>query len=485
MLISTLLIGGCNRGNEPGPAVKSESAESTTAISPAVTAVQARAIAGKALIYGFPMVVNYKAMYNYVLNEESPDYKGPFNQKACDARVFTPDDKAVVTPNSDTPYCMFWIDLRSEPMVLTVPEIEQDRFYHFQFVDLYTHNSAYVGTLETGNGAGSYLVTGPDWDGNIPEGIDDIIRSETAFVFIVVRTQLFNPGDLEMVREIQQSYNMQLLSTFAGTPAPAVVELPDFPEWVEGSQFDERFFGYLDFMMSLLGKPGEGEQPLWDALASLGIGPENTFDYALLSIEKQDALKAGIRDGFGEIEQFIQQHKNDPLVSAKIFGTREFLTQSARAHYGMEAPDILRSVAADRGLFGNSAVEAIYPTYLVDADQQPLDTASNRYSLTFEKGKLPPVRAFWSLTMYDGKTQLFIENPLDRYLLNSTMMDQYKLEADGSLVLHITKESPGEDLEDNWLPAPDGPFYMVLRLYGPKAEALEGAWTPPPVQKAN
>jgi len=444
-----------------------------------VTPEEARAIAKEAYVYGFPMVMNYKTIYNYVVDTENPEYKGPFNQLACEARLFTPDDKAVVTPNADTPYCMFWLDLGAEPMVLTVPEMEPERFYHFQLIDLYTHNFGYVGTLTTGNEAGTYLIAGPDWHGEKPEGITGVIRSETDIVFNVTRTQLFGPDDLAKVKEIQGSYGMQPLSAFLGTNAPAAKAIPDLPVWVEGSQFDERFFGYLDLMMALLQRPGDGEKPLWDGLARLGIGPENTFDFAALPTEIQEALKVGVQEGFGEIEEFIGENASDPLVSGKTFGTREFLTASAKTNYELETPSLLRSVAAHLGLYGNSAAEAIYPTYLADADQQPLDASANRYTVTFETGKLPPVKAFWSLTMYDGKTQLFIENPLDRYLLSSTMMEQFQLEEDGSLSLLIQKDSPGKAKQSNWLPAPDGPFYMVLRLYGPEESALQGEWTAP------
>jgi hypothetical protein len=463
VLATTLIISGCGVGG-----------------GVSITPEEAKAITKEAYIYGFPMVMNYKTLYNYVIDTENPEYKGPFNQLSCEARLFTPDDKAVVTPNADTPYCMFWIDLRAEPMVLNVPEMEPERFYHFQLVDLYTHNFAYVGTLTTGNGAGTYLIAGPDWDGERPDGITDVIRSETSFVFNVTRTQLFSPDDLAKVKEIQDAYDLQPLSAFLGTEAPLDQPMPKSPVWVEGAQFDERFFGYLDLMMSLLERPGMGEEPLWDRLAALGIGPENTFDFAVLTPEIQEAMKTGRDEGFAEIEEFIKEYSSDPLVSGKIFGTREFLAESARENYGLESTDILRSVAAHMGLYGNSAAEAIYPTYLTDADQQPLDASANRYTVTFEKGNLPPVKAFWSLTMYDGKTQLFIENPLDRYLLNSTTMDQFQLEKDGSLSLLIQKDPPGKNKQSNWLPAPDGPFYMVLRLYGPEAAALEGVWAPPP-----
>ena len=446
---------------------------------------QARAIARDAYLYGFPMVMNYKTLWNYTLDEDSPEYKGPFNQLACEARLFTPDDKAVVTPNADTPYCMFWMDLRAEPLVLSVPEMDAKRYYSFQLIDLYTQNFAYVGTLTTGSDAGRYLLAGPGWDGNKPAGITDVIRSETDFIFNVTRTQLFGPEDLEQVKEILGQYQLQPLSAFLGQEPPAAPAKPDFPEWAEGSQFDERFFAYLDFSMDLLGTPGPGEEALWQDLARLGIGPGVSFDFSALPVETQQALKAGVQEGFTEMQAFIAKNSNDPLASGKWFGTRAFLQQSAQTNYGLDRPDLLRSVAAHMGLYGNSAAEAVYPTYLTDADGDALDASSHRYTISFPQGALPPVKSFWSLTMYDGKTQLFIENPLDRYLLSSEMLEQFKLEEDGSLVLHFGKDSPGKDLESNWLPAPAGPFYLVMRLYGPEQSVLEGEWTPPAVNKAD
>ena len=444
-----------------------------------VTAEEATAIAKEAYVYGFPIVMNYKTMYNYVIDETNPEYKGPFNHLSCEARLYTPEDRAVVTPNADTPYCMFWMDLRAEPLVLSLSEMEPERFYHFQLIDLYTHNFAYLGTLTSGNGAGDYLIAGPDWSGKTPEGITEVIQSETDFIFNVTRTQLFGPDDLPKVEAIQGSYALRPLSAYNGGEASAAAPAPAFPEWVEGSQFDERFFGYLDFMLTLLEKPLDEEKPLWDRMARIGLGPVGVFDFAALSPEIQEALRAGVRAGFADIEGFVGEVGSDPLVSAKIFGTREFLMNSAMENYGHENHYLIRAVAAHMGLYGNSGAEAIYPTYHADSDGRPCDASTNRYRLTFKDGELPPVRAFWSVTMYDAATQLFVPNPLERYLLNSSMMDQFKMEEDGSLILHIGKESPGPALEPNWLPAPDGPFYMVMRLYGPEPEALEGTWTPP------
>ena len=172
MLITAIFISGC--------------CLTTTSQEQELTPAEAQAIAKDAYIYGFPMVMNYKTMNMYSVDEQSPEYKAPFNTLSCSARVFTPEDKVVVTPNSDTPYCMFWADLRTEPLVITVPEIEAERYYSFQLIDLYTHNFAYIGTLTTGNGAGNYLMTSPAWQGETPDGITDVIPCETDFFLGVV-----------------------------------------------------------------------------------------------------------------------------------------------------------------------------------------------------------------------------------------------------------------------------------------------------------
>ncbi len=369
VLVLITLIGACS-GDSPAP----------------LTTEQVKTIAREAYLYGFPMIMNYKTMYVYTVDTDSPEYTGPFNEIACEARLFTPEDKAIVTPNSDTPYCMFWMDLRTEPLVLSVPGFEKERYYSFQLVDLYTHNFAYVGNLTTGSGAGHFLLAGPDWDGKKPEGISEVIRSETNFIFNITRTQLFGPDDLEQVKDIMDQYQLEPLSAFLGEDSPAAPALPDFPEWVEGSQFDERFFAYLDFMMDLRGQAGPGEDALWRDLARLEIGPGKTFRLDGLPAEQVEALQAGLREGFAEIEAFVAKQASDPLTSTRIFGTREFLQKSAQTNYSLDKPDLLRSVAAHMGLYGNSASEASYPTYLTDADGEPFDGSSHSYTITFTQG---------------------------------------------------------------------------------------------------
>ncbi len=477
-IVITILVICCafafGKGEHPKPELSTS----------AVTAADAKAIAKEAYIYGFPMVVNYKTMYMYVINEKSPEYKGSFNYLGCEARLLTPEDKAVVTPNADTPYCMFWADIRTEPAVISVPEMEPDRFYHFQLVDLYTHNFGYIGTLTTGNKAGRFLVVGPDWNGKKPKGIKKIIRCETDIFFTIVRTQLFDPEDMYTLKKIQDAYDLQPLSAHLGKKVPMAAPAPNFPEWKEGDQFNTNFFTYFDFMLSLV-QPVKEEKELMARFAKIGLGTDEPFDMEAFSPQVQQAMEEGVKEGFAEMEAFLARHSADPLASAKMFGTRDFLRQSAKENYNLPDFYIPRAAAAHMGLYGNSGAEALYPIYLIDEKGQPLNASENKYTLTFKKGQLPPVEAFWSLTMYDGKTQLFIRNPLDRYLLNSTTMDQFAKDADGSITFYIQKSSPGKDKESNWLPAPDGPFYMVMRLYGPEEDALEGKWTPPAIKRVD
>jgi hypothetical protein len=426
--------------------------------------------------------MNYKTMHAYTLDSSSPEYKGAFNQLSCEARVYTPDDKAIVTPNSDTPYCMGWMNLRQGPLVFSVPEMEAARFYHVQLIDLYTHNFAYIGSLTTGNDAGNFLIAGPDWEGEKPEGIAEVIRCETDLFFVIVRTQLMGVEDLVNVKRIQEAYQVQPLSTFQGEAAPEAAVPADFPEWKEGDQFTPAAFGYLDFLFKYI-DPVESEKPMFERFARLGIGTDPGFDMEKFDEATRTAIAEGVQEGFEEIEAFVKKMSGDPLASAKIFGTREFLTESARANYQLDHFFLLRAAAAHMGLYGNSGKEAIYPTYLVDSDGAPLNGAEHNYTITFQKDERPPVNAFWSLTMYDGRSQLLIQNPLNRYLLNSSMREDFVYQDDGSLTLYLQKDSPGKALEANWLPAPDGPFYVVMRLYGPRDQALSGDWVNPPAVK--
>ena len=440
---------------------------------------EVRSIAEEAAVYALPMVMDYGVMYEYAIDQASGQFKAPFNQLYNEARVATPADTAIVTPNSDTPYSILWMDLRAEPVVLCVPEIEKDRYYSVQLVSQYTYNFGYIGTRATGNGAGCYAVAGPDWTGDAPAGIAKVFQSETEFALALFRTQLFDPADIDKVKAIQAEYKVEPLSAFLGQPAPAAAPAIAWPKIDKASAAADPF-GYLAFLLQFAPPTGSAavEEPLRARFASIGIEPGKPFSAEGLSAEAKAALEAGAKAGLAKVETLVKnwgEEVNGWRLAKDGFGDRATLGDDY----------VLRAAAAANGIFGNDAAEALYPLTRVDGEGQPLDGSKASYTLTFPAGQLPPVNAFWSVTMYDGKTQLLVANPIDRYLVNSPMLPGLTKDADGGVTLYIQKDRPTDPAQAaNWLPAPDGPIYLVMRLYWPKDAALDGSWTPPAVQRA-
>ncbi|MGM4922176.1 DUF1254 domain-containing protein [Tardiphaga sp. 804_B3_N1_9] len=439
-----------------------------------VSADDARAIAKEATIYGFPLVDSYRIQHSYFVDRNGPEFKAPWNQIFNNARVYTPDDKAIQTPNSDTPYSYVGADLRAEPIVLTVPKVEKGRYYSLQFIDMYTFNFAYVGSRATGNGAGSYLLAGPKWKGEKPKGIKSVIRSETEFAFVLYRTQLFNPGDIENVKKIQAGYKVQTLSDFLGKPALPAQPAVDFmkPLAAEQERTSLQFFNELNFILQFC-PTNPVENTLMARFAKIGVGAGKPFDASSLTPEMQKALQDGMADAWTAFKELKEtQLDTGKRSSADAFGTREALNGSY----------IDRMSGAALGIYGNSKQEAIYPAYFIDAGTQKLDGA-NRYTLRFAPGHLPPVNAFWSLTMYELPESLLFANPLNRYLINSPMLPSLKGDRDGGVTVYVQNTPPDDDRKANWLPAPKGPFLAVMRLYWPKSEAVNGKWKAPPLQR--
>ena len=211
------------------------------------------------------------------------------------------------------------------------------------------------------------------------------------------------------------------------------------------------------------------ETELMERFARLNIGAGKTFDFSKLSPEAQKAVTDGIADAGQDLAGLLKKINADEVSSSDMFGSRTFLKNNY----------LYRYAGAKLGLYGNSGEEAIYLAYFVDSNHQPLDSSKASYTMQFPKGQLPPAKAFWSVTMYDGKTQLLVANPLKRYLLNSTMLKSFKYGPDGSLTLYVQKDSPGAEKQSNWLPAPDGPFYAILRIYMPAPEVINGTWKKP------
>lgn len=435
-----------------------------------ITPAEARAIAHKAYLYGFPLVDSYRIQYSYFVDQANSEYKGGWNEVHNVARVFTPQDKAIQTPNSDTPYSFLGADLRAEPLVISVPAIK-DRYYSLQFIDMYTHNFAYVGSRATGADAGNYLLVGPGWHGEVPKGINSVIHSETDFAFVLYRIQLFGDADLEAVKKIQAQYKVEPLSRFEGVAPPRAQPAAFIkPLSVEAQKTSPEFFAILNFLLQFA-PTHPSETALMAHFAKLGIGAGKPFDVAALSPEQRRAVEEGMADAWKAFEKFkAEEVDTGKKSSADGFGTREFLGNDY----------MMRMASAVLGIYGNSKEEADYPAYFTDSEGKPLEGASNRYTVRFEPGELPPVNSFWSLTMYELPASLLTANPINRYLINSTMESDLVRDADGGITLYIQHESPGSDKEANWLPAPAGPFFMVMREYWPKPEALDGRWKAPP-----
>ena len=464
------LLGGCATTNDT-ISLAAEGAKNKPGIA------ETKTIAEEGFIYGLPIVMNYAVMCNFCVQKDSSQYKGPFNQIVNEARVFTYKDTAVVTPNSDTPYSFVWLDLRTEPFVLSVPAVEKGRYYSVQLTDGNTFNYGYIGSRATGNDAGDYMVVGPGWQGQTPAGIKKVFRSSTQFSIVIYRTQLFSPEDMPNVVKVQSGYKAQPLSAYLHQPAPPPAPAISFP-MVNEELIKAYFFEYLDFALQFA-PAGPEEKEIRAKLARIGVGPGKIFDFKDLSLEHKLEVDLAMKEGERKVDEKVAALGKD------INGWRVGTAFGDRDYY--RGDWLLRAAAAKAGIYGNDAVEAMYPMARSDAAGQPLDGSKHQYTLTFAAGQYPPVNAFWSVTMYDGTTQLLIENPINRYLINSPMLPQMKKNTDGSLTLYIQKDSPGADKESNWLPAPDGPIYLVMRLYWPKVEPPsilppgEGAWQPPGV----
>jgi hypothetical protein len=471
---ATMLIAGCGKNDSISQAEKKDAVQGV----PAPSIAETKAIAEEGFIYGLPIVMNYAVMYAFSVDRSSSQYKAPFNQILNEARVFTYEDTAIVTPNSDTPYSSLWFDLRAEPMVVSVPAVDKKRYYSVMLCDGNTYNYGYIGSRATGSDAGDYLVVGPDWKGETPPGIKKVFRSGTQFSLAAFRTQLFNAADMPNVVKIQSGYKAQPLSAYLHQAAPPAAPTIDFPK-IDKDMVKSGFFDYLDFALQFAPATSE-ESAIRAKLASIGVGLGRTFAFKDLSAEHKAAILLAMKEGDDKVDKAVAstgKNQNGWLVGGLSGGDREFFGGNW----------LKRAAVAKAGIYANDTAEAMYPYTRKDNQGETLDGSKHNYTLTFAKGQLPPVNAFWSVTMYEGKSQLLIENPINRYLINTPMLPAMKKNPDGSLTMYIQNKSPDKAMESNWLPAPDGPIYLLLRLYWPKTEQPsilppgEGTWQPPGV----
>ncbi len=427
---------------------------------------EVRAIAKEAYVYGYPLVASYGLEYAWFVERGKPEFKAPWNVLACAPRVCTPEDKTPQMPELDTCTAQLGLDLRSEPIVLTLPTLEQKRYFSVQLLDAYTHD---FDSIRDEAGA-SFLVAGPGWKGETPKGVQRVLRCETQLALALIHTQLFDPADLPNVARIQSGLQARPLSAFLALPAPRAAPPIFFarPVAAAGLRTSPEFFTVLNFVLQFC-PTHAAETELMARFAELGIGAHLQFGLIAFTSAQKQALADGMADAWRACAELEVQVERGELDAGALHGSRESL--AGNYLYRM-AGAVLRMHAPAR-------------TGMLDETYPAQDAAQGNWRLQFAPGQLPPVDAFWSLSMYELPGGLLVANPLERYRIHSAMLPQLKLDGDGGLTLYLQHDSPGKDHESNWLPAPKGPFQVSLRLYSPKPAALDGTWKRPALQLAH
>jgi hypothetical protein len=438
-----------------------------------LTLGEVRAMAEEAYIYGYPLVlmgVTEKVMTNVPAPGAG---RAPLNQFVHLRAFPTPESKDVVRPNADTLDSIAWLDLSRGPLVLHMPDT-RGRYYLMQMLDAWTNVFATVGKRSTGTQAGDFAITAPGWQGSLPPGVQEI-HAPTDLAWIIGRIQTNGPADFTAVNALQNQITLMPLSAY-GKPysppreVPVVpgVDMQTPPVTQVARMLAATFFPTLAQLMKT-NPPSPLDAPVLIKCAAIGLVPGQDFDPGKLA---PDMVK--------ELDAAIQAAQEKITARARQLGTVENGWVVMRRKVGAYDQDYLqRAAVASYGLGANLPADALHPNTGVDSDGQPL-TGANRYVLHFAKGKTPPVNAFWSLTVYD-RDGFFVPNPIHRYAIGDR--DKLQFNPDGSLDLFIQHDSPGKDREANWLPAPPGPFNLVMRLYWPKNAALTGAWQPPAVTR--
>jgi len=444
----------------------------TTASVPALTEEQAHAIGVDAYIYFYPLI-SMDLTRKQSTNILRPEFgKGPMNA-FVNVPAYPPADfKGVVRSNFDTLYSIAWLDLTKEPLVVSAPDTA-GRYYLLPMLDMWTDVFASPGWRTTGTEAGNFLITLPGWSGNVPQGFARI-AAPTPYVWIIGRTKTDGPADYDAVNKIQAGYKVTPLSRWGKAPEPVTVKSDPTvdmktPPMVQVDTMPAgAYFAYAAELLKLH-PPHLTDQPIIAQMKRIGIEPGKSFDISKLD----PVVRQGVEGVPAEAQQ-LMKWKVPTVARVANYWSMNTDTMGVYGNYYLK-----RAIVSQLGLGANLPEDAIYPLNLADETGKPLDGAS-RYMIHFEKGTTPPVRAFWSLTLYDADG-FQVANVLNRFAVSSWM--PFKYNADGSLDLYFQSDSPGKDKEANWLPAPKGPFNLTMRLYSPQTAALTGKWNPPPIKK--
>ena len=438
-----------------------------------MTEDQARAIAVDAYVYFYSLVtmdVTRKLTTN-MQSGEKPGF-GPMNMFHNFLKYPAADFKAVVRPNFDTLYSNAWLDLTREPVIVSVPDT-QGRYYLLPMLDMWSDVFASPGWRTTGTHAGNFLVAPPGWSGTVSSGYTRI-NAPTAYVWIIGRTKTDGPQDYQAVNKIQAGFNITPLSELGKPPKPVNaridpnVDMKTPPKVQVDTMSAGAYFAYASELLKLQ-PPHLTDQPIVAQMKRIGIEPGESFDISQLDPD----VRKGVEAAPAEAQQ-LMTWKVRTVARVANYWSMNTDTMGVYGNYYLK-----RAIVAQLGLGANLPEDAIYPLNLADEAGKPLD-GDSQYTIHFEKGGTPPVHAFWSLTLYDADG-FQVGNALNRFAVSSWM--PFKYNADGSLDLYFQSDSPGKEKENNWLPAPKGPFNLTMRLYSPDVAALTGKWNPPPIKK--
>jgi hypothetical protein len=434
----------------------------------AISADEAQAIAGDAYLYFYSLITMDVTRKQLINTEPGKGIGGPMNMFVNIPAFPSADMKVVVRPNFDTLYSSAWLDLTTEPVVVSVPDTA-GRYYLLPMLDMWTDVFASPGWRTTGTQAGNYLVAPPRWSGTVPAGVVRI-DAPTPYVWIIGRTKTDGPPDYDAVRKIQANFKITPLSGWGQPPKPVQqvidrsVDVKTPPKRLVDGMSGESFFTYAAELLKLH-PPHITDQPIIAQMRRIGIEPGKSLDLASLDPVVKKAMQ-----GAPEAAQRLMAWKVATVARVSNNWSMNTDTMGVYGNYYLK-----RAIVTQLGLGANVPEDAVYPFNLGDEAGKPLDGA-NKYTVTFEKGATPPADAFWSITLYDVEG-FQVANPLDRFAVSSWM--PFKYNSDGSLTLYFQSENPGKGNEANWLPAPKGPFTLTMRIYAPKSEVLTGKWNPP------
>ena len=435
---------------------------------------QAYALGVQAYIWGYPMVVMQKSRDAMTKVGDAPvtpkqfsatgQFFSPVNQVASAWGMLGPKFSAVQSGNSDTQYSVTWFDSSDEPYILHIPDAKK-RYYTYQFIDAYTNNFHYASTRTMGSQDQNYALVAPGWNGKLPKGVIKI-ECPTPTGFIIGRWFVASEKDVPAVNALLKQVSMTPLSAYGKTYTPPKVKVVPAKKYTG----DLAFFEQLGDVLALNGAP-EADAGLLGILKNIGLTESHGFDVSALSEGEKKALAKAVLDGNSMLAA------KSAAMGKEVNGWQ--LSPVLDEYFGTDY--LFRAAIGYQAMFVNTPIEAYYPGVFKDTEEKTLDASTGNYTMTFAKGALPPVGAFWSTTLYDAKKRLMVENSLNRYKLGSA--DHLKTNKDGSTTIYIQHESPGKELESNWLPAPKEPYYMLFRYYLPSVEVLNGQYKLPGVVK--